>query len=97
MTVRLQFAPLVLTLDRPTLIFYNFCLVENHLQWELDRLDENSECKISGFKLGLFNSESDKVPSVMSPSVVSDPTRGELVHESKLSNDDRKRDFIFRE
>ena len=68
--------------------------MENHLQWELDRIDENSECEISGFKLGLFNSESDKVsPSVMS----SDPTRGELVHESKLSNDDRKRDFIFRE
>ena len=53
----------------------------------------HEECKISGFTLGLLNSESDKV----SQSIMSDPTRGELVHESKLSNDDRKRDFIFRE
>ena len=78
-------------LDRLTVI--QFFLVDNHLQWELDRSDENEECKIFGFTLALFNSESDMV----SQSIMSDPTRGELVHESKLSNDDRKRDFIFRE
>lgn len=64
-----------------------FTQVDNHLQWELDGFnDDDAECRISGFKLGLFNSESDKVSHLMI-------SRGELVNESKLSKDDRQ--FIY--
>ena len=65
-------------------------LVENHLQWELDRTDDDAECKISGFSLSLFNSDSDKMSQSGDPWSQSTVTRGEVVHESKLSKDDRK-------